>query len=184
MTKDELTVQQLKEDATTFRVLFFVVAAACVASLALVVAAVVTGRPDGIWLFLPFAIGFATSAMAMRGRFTSAEGALVEIGDNPTDLDQWHDYSRPTMSALRSAQHTTKEYLQLWLAYGICGVMMLGLGVLGLVLLWGDEPALLAVCSLLPAGGVLLLVLTAQSFRSWRVSKRLDSLAGASLGQD
>lgn len=177
MTRDELILQQLKTDARVYRVLFVVVVIAAAASVALGIFAIATDRPDGLFVFIPFALSFAGSAIPMNSRSKAAAGAVREIGDNPTDLDQYHDYSRETMSALRTAQHTTKEYLQLWVAYGICAVMMIGLGIMLLVLLWGDEPALLALAGLLAAGGVLLFVLAVESFLSWQMAKKLDSLA-------
>ena len=100
--------------------------------------------------------------------------AIEEIGGDAHDLDKWHDFSKPTMSALGDVQRPAKTYWQMALAYGICGLAMLPGGAL-IVFFAEGEPVLIAAGVVMLAMGAGLVFLAAQALANWRIAQKLEN---------
>jgi Flp pilus assembly protein TadB len=176
--RDELIMNQMKADARLYRGMFFF----CLIGVAFGVAITVHLLLVENELLLSckaacIAIGILGMALGMKGRGDSAARALEEIGAEAQDLGERQDYSESTMGALREAQHTRGEYVQLVVAYSILGVMLLAVGVLLIALTPSlDMPYLFLVGDGLFATGLLFMLTAFKDYRSLVLLGKIEAL--------
>ena len=183
MTRNEFMIGQLQSEARLHRVLFIVCTIACVAAFVLAITAVAMTRAGVLEAAITFAtmgLGIAAMGVGSKRRSEQCRAALDEIQRNPSGLDRNLDYSDDTIATLASVRKPARTYLQLVWAYGICGVLMLALG-LGTMPLMDGELILMALLALLALGGLGLVILAFQSFRSYRAATALQTLQNDEL---
>lgn len=177
MTEGEFMLQRLKDELSMYRVLFVVCVAAGIASIVLMVVATSMRGPDGFFVFISFALFFASWGFTCKSKRDSLESAFRDVGDDPEGIISRHDLPKQTVLELAQLHHPTKTYLQLVIAYGLCAIMLLAGSVVIYVVAFEErELVFAALASLLVLGFLWLAVLTFQSARNWRASKQLDAL--------
>ena len=121
--------------------------------------------------------GFASMAAFWWSNYKADVAALKEIGDNPAGLDTCRTYSKETAGVISSSRKTKKELNQLWVAYGILAIVMLGFGVFLIALFVTDdftsESVLVISGAVLLAGGVILMSLAIKAFCQWLFARKL-----------
>ena len=125
-------------------------------------------------------LGFAGAAVAWWNRYKNDVAALREIGDDPTGIDTCRTYSRTTAGVIAASRKTTGELRQLWIAYGILGIVMLAMGALMFAFVlfdnFTDEGALVLTGIVMLVGGVILSSMAITAFRRWMVARSIEKL--------
>ena len=191
MTREEYILQRLRDDRAQYRTLGIVCLAATVGAACLGIAMILGGGVGPA--IATFSIGATLGGyyLVNRSSFRAVDAAVREIEADPEGLAFPEDYSVATATIIEKAQMPTKTYRQLTIAYGICGVMMVGLGIFLTVLMVDSfglgsdsENVVFAVLgALLAAGGVLLCILAYQAARNARVSSKFETPV-SSAGED
>ena len=179
MTNDELLYRMLKENASLYRGLAFVWGALVVACIIMGIAAIALGKGFGPVLYLTGAgVGFAITALSSWSQHKDFKAAVEEVGDDPTGLDTCRTYSAKTATAIARTRKDSKTLRQLWIAYGLLALTLLGFGCFFFYALFfmgiDDAEILFPACgSGLMIGGAIFIVLTVNAFVDWRAAKRL-----------
>ena len=183
MTREDFILQRLKDDRAQYRVLFVVCVAAVIGS-AILCAVMLASRAFGqAAAVLGMGATLGGYAAVNRSAHRSVAAAIQEIEEDPEGLAFPEDYSVATATVIEKALQSAKTYRQLFIAYGICGVMMvvLGLFLVAIMLdpdsmgLGGESYIFAALGALLATGGVLLCVLSFQAARNARVTEALEA---------
>lgn len=178
MTRGEFLLQRLKDECGMYRVISIVCFAAAIASVALMIAVVATGKPEGVIPFAGMLIFFITYGLMSKKQCEGLAEVLDEVGNDPKAIVERHDLSKSTVLTIVSLQRPVKEYLQASIAYGSCALLMLGLGILMLVLTKDEgEPILWGLSALVFLGALWLGVLGFQAVRNWRAAKQLEAIS-------
>ena len=176
MTEDEFLFEQIKSNRSQQRGLMIVYAVMAVAAVVMGIAAAAIGRPAALMLLGIMACAFAVAAGAYYLQYKKYRAALDEIGPNPAQDNTGGSYSAATSEIIEKSHTSASVQIQLFIAYGILGLVMLAAGAFLLLLLgeMGDEAPLLVGGSVLLTGGILLVVMSAKAFRSWRIVRRFE----------
>ncbi len=177
--RDEFLYNQVKSGRTMYRVLAVIYGSCTVAALVLGVLGITVRGLSALLQGVLLSLSTVLPAFASWHTYKAHVSALEEIGEDPTGIDTYRGYSKSTAELIASERRTTKEYCQLWVAYGVLTLTLLFFGLLLLALgtdAFGGDTLLLVVGVLMTAGGLLLLHLTLKAFRSWRISRRLDKM--------
>lgn len=154
--------------------------AACVVITAVFFVGIVAMRKglDALIYDVGMGVAFASMAMLWWSSYKAEVAALEEIGDDPTGLDTCRTYSKATADVISGSRKTKKELKQLWIAYGILAIVLLGFGLLlfGLFVLddFTGESVLAFSGAILLVGGIILASLTIKAFHEWLAARKLE----------
>ncbi len=127
-------------------------------------------------------LAFAGAAVSWWKSYKDDVAALREIGDDPTGVDTCRTYSRTTAGVIAASRKTTGELMQLWIAYGILGLVMLAMGVFMFAFVLFDsfssEGALVLTGVVMLVGGIVLSSMAIVAFRRWMVARSIEKLEG------
>ena len=125
-------------------------------------------------------LGFAGAAVSWWNSYRDDVVALQEIGDDPTGVDTCRTYSKTTAGVVSASRKTSGELRQLWIAYGILGIVMLAMGVLMFAFVlfdsFTDEGVLVLTGIVMLVGGVILASMAIVAFRRWMVARSIEKL--------
>ena len=178
--RDELLFTLVKGDRSLHLGLA-IVYGACAVTAAVFAVAIIMQRKGVTPLIydVGMMLGFAAMAVAWWNSYKEDAAALREIGDDPTGIDTCRTYSRTTAGVIAGSRKTKKELRQLWIAYGVLTVTLLGFGLFFAFMLMTEfqGETIFVICgTVLLVGGILLLSLTVKAFREWLVMRRLEAL--------
>lgn len=178
MTRGEFLLQRLKDECSMYRVISIVCFVAAAASIALMVAVVATGKPEGLIPFAGMFLFFITYGLTGKKQSEGLAAVIDEVGDDPKAIVERHDLSKSTVLTIVNMQRPVKEYLQQFIAYGSCALMMLVLGILLIVFTQEyGEPVFWGFSALILLGALWLGVLAFQAIRNWRAAKQLEAIS-------
>lgn len=179
MTEDEFLFEQIKSNRSQQRGLMIVYAVMAFAAVVMGIAAAVIGRPVALIPLGIMACAFAVAAGVYHLQYKKYKAALDEIGPNPAQENTGGSYSAATSAIIEQSRTSASVQIQLFIAYGILGLVMLAAGAFLLLLLGdvGDEAPLMLGGSVLLTGGIILVVMSAKAFRSWRIVRRFEKRA-------
>ena len=179
--RDELLYSSVKGDCRLHLGLTIVYGACAITAVVFLV--LIVAWHKGLMAFaycVSMGISFAGAAVLWWNSYRDDVVALREIGDDPTGVDTCRTYSKTTAGVISASRKTTGEYVQLWIAYGILGLVMLAMGVLmfAFVLLddFSSEGALVLTGVVMLAGGVILSSMAIVAFRRWMVACSIEKL--------
>lgn len=176
MAEDEFLFEQIKSNCSQQRGLMIAYVVMAVAAIVMGIAAAAVGRPIALVPLIVMGASFAIAAGAYYLQYKKYRAALDEIGPNPAQDTSRTSYSSATSEIIEKSHTTTNVQIQLFIAYGILGLVMLVMGVFLLILLLssGDDGILIASAGILLAGGIILCIMSAKAFRSWRIVRRFE----------
>ena len=181
--RDELLYSEVKGGRTLYLVLAIVLGIATIAAVAMVFAVVSTNRGvEPLVTVAVMALAVGGMAISSWNEFKRHDGALKEIGSDPTGIDTCKTYSPATAKIIAQSRKDKKTLRQLLIAYGLMAVMFLGFGILMLVCLGlpqfqgKDNGLLVGMGALFFVLGAFLLMLTVKAFRQWRTVCKLEEL--------
>ena len=168
---------------------------ACAVTAAVFLVFIVAQRkgPMALLYDISMGLGFAGAAAAWWHSYRNDVAALKEIGDDHTGIDTRKTYSKTTAGVISASRKTTGELRQLWIAYGILGLVMLAFGVLMFAFVlfdsFSDAEVLVLTGVVMMVGGILLSSMAIIAFRRWMVARRIEKLdarlgTGANNGLD
>lgn len=176
MTRDEFLYRQIEGNRSLYRGIAFVYGAAAIGAVVMGIAALVVGRPAGLFALLAMGGGMVGSAIASWSEHKTYADALDEIGPSPVGVDTRRTYSQRTAEAIALSRMSAKELMQQWIAYGIIALSMIAGGVFLVVVMLDMEETIFALLGAgLAAGGAVLLFMSIKSFRNWQVARYFES---------
>lgn len=177
MTEDEFLFEQIKSNRSQQRGLMILYAILAVAAIVMGIAAVAIGKPSALLACGIAAFFFAAAAVAYFWQYKKYKAALEEIGPNPAQDSSGGSYSPATSDIIEKSRTTANVQMQLFIAYGIMGLVMLVAGAFLFAFLFDsdDAGALLVGGGVLLTGGIILTIMSVKALRSWRIVKRFES---------
>ena len=181
--RDELLFSLLKGDRRLHLGLTIVYGACAITAVVFLVLIVAWRKgPMAFAYDASMGLSFAGAAVAWWNSYKNDVAALREIGDDPTGVDTCRTYSRTTAGVIAASRKTTSELRQLWIAYGILGIVMLAMGALMFAFVlfdnFSDEGVLVLTGIVMLVGGVILSSMAITAFRRWMVARSIEKLQG------
>lgn len=173
MTRDEFIRNRMRDEMAMYRWLFRVSAAAVVGAAALAVAMLVTGGLLQALSVLSIGLTLLMYGVSARSQAASFQDALDEIGD-ATDLAENVAFSLDTQNMILVVLMPAKQLQGMFIAYAVTTVMLLAGAITMFVLIEDRELVFDLLGALLAAGGILMLILSVKTFRSWQGAKQLN----------
>ena len=179
--RDELLYDLIKGERNLALGLAIVYGACVVAAAVFLVFIVLMHKGLGAFVYdIGLGVGFMPMSAYWFSRYKDVCTALEEIGPDYTGVDTCRTYSAKTADVISGSRKTESELRQLWIAYGILGLVMLGMGVLMGALLLGSfssgEGVLVFTGVIMLVGGIILTSMAIKAFREWTITLRIESM--------